>query len=195
MAYGRVRVGFSKPYVAKYVNTSGTITYTGGMRLARGVSVSMSPEYSDNTDFYADNGVQESEGGMFTGGSCTLTCDDPLAEAKALIEGTPVAGTDGWVEHGDSAEKPYVGLGWIVEYVSGGVHSWVPTIVCKARLSSIDDEASTREDGVEYQTSAMEFTLFRDESSNHNWKKVNEAGYDTEDAAEAALKTALGITG
>ena len=194
MAYGRVRVGFSLPYVATYVNTNGTVTYTGGMRLARGVNVSMSPEYSDNTDFYADNGVQESEGGTFTGGTCTLTCDDPLAAAKALIEGTPAADTDGWVKHGDTVSKPYVGLGWIVEYVSGGVHTWVPTVARKAKLTSIDDEAATREDGVEYQTSAMEFALSRDDSANHEWKWVNEAGFSTEAAAEAALKTALGIT-
>ena len=194
MAYGRVRVGFSLPYVATYVNTNGAVTYTGGMRLARGVNVSMSPEYSDNTDFYADNGVQESEGGTFNGGSVTLTCDDPLAAAKALIEGTPVADTDGWVKHGDTVSKPYVGLGWIVEYVSGGVHSWVPTVVRKAKLASIDDEAATREDGVEYQTSAMEFALSRDDSANHEWKWVNETGFETEAAAEAALKTALGIT-
>lgn len=194
MAYGRVRVGFSLPYVATYVNTSGTITYTGGMRLARGVEVSLSPEYSDSTDFYADNSVQESEAGTFTGGTVTLTCDDPLAAAKALIEGTPSADTIGWVKHGDSISKPYVGLGWIVEYVSAGVHSWVPTIVRKAKLASIGDEASTREDGVEYQTIAMEFNLHRDDSADHEWKWVNEAGFETEALAEAALKTALGIT-
>lgn len=194
MAYGRVRVGFSLPYVATYVNTSGTITYTGGMRLARGVEVSLSPEYSDSTDFYADNSVQESEAGTFTGGTVTLTCDDPLAAAKALIEGTPSADTNGWVKHGDSISKPYVGLGWIVEYVSAGVHSWVPTIVRKAKLASIGDEASTREDGVEYQTIAMEFNLHRDDSADHEWKWVNEAGFETEALAEAALKTALGIT-
>lgn len=193
MNYGRVRVGFSLPYVAKYVNTNDTVTYTDGMRLARGVNVSVSPEYSDNNDFYADNRKQESEGGIFNGGSVTLTCDDPLAAAKALIEGTPAADTDGWVKHGDGATKPYVGLGWIVEYVSGGVHSWVPTVVRKAKLASIDDEAATREDGIEYQTSAMEFDLHRDDSSDHEWKWVNEAGYETEAAAEAALKTALGI--
>lgn len=194
MDYGRVRVGFSLPYVATYVNTNGTVSYTGGMRLARGVNVSMSPEYSDNNDFYADNSKQESEGGTFNGGSVTLTCDDPLAAAKALIEGTPAADTDGWVKHGDTVSKPYVGLGWIVEYVSGGVHSFVPTVVRKAKLASIADEAATREDGAEYQTSDMEFNIHRDDSSNHDWKWVNEEGFETEAAAEAALKTALGIT-
>lgn len=194
-AAGRVRVGFSLPYVALYTNTAGTVTYSGGMRLARGVEVSLSPETSDNTDFYADNAVQESEGGRFTGGTCTLTCDDPLAAAKALIEGTPTADTNGWVKHGDTVTKPYVGLGWIVTYVSDGVYSYVPTVVRKARLTSIADEASTREDGVEYQTSQQEYAIFRDDTTNHDWKWVNEEGFDTEAEAEAAMKTVLGITG
>lgn len=192
-AFGRVRVGFSRPWVAKYSNTDGTVTYSNGCRLARGVDVSLSPETSDNTDFYADNGVQESEGGTFNGGTLKLTCDDPLAAAKALIEGTPAADTDGWVKHGESTSKPYVGLGWIVTYVSNGVYSYVPTVVRKARLNSIADEASTRADGIEYQTSAQEYAIFRDDTANHDWKWVNEAGYETEDAAEAALKAALGV--
>lgn len=191
-AYGRVRVGFSRPWVATYVNTSGVITYTGAMRLARGVDVALSPEMSENTDFYADNAVQESEGGTFTGGTLSLTCDDPLAAAKALVEGTPAADVNGWVKHGESANRPFVGIGWLVEYVSDGVHSWVPTVVRKAKLNSIDDSASTRADGIEYQTSAQEYALFRDDSANHDWKWVNEAGFSSEDAAEDALKAALG---
>lgn len=193
-AVGRVRCGFSKPWVATYVNTSGVVSYSGAMRLARGVDVSLSPEMSENTDFYADNEKQETEGGTFTGGTLALTCDDPLAAAKALVEGTPAADSDGWVKHGDSAVRPYVGIGWLVEYVSDGVHTWVPTMVRKAKLNSIDDSAATREDGIAYQTSAQEYALFRDDSSNHDWKWVIEEGFSTEAAAEDALKEALGVT-
>lgn len=191
-AYGRVRVGFSKPWVAQYNNNNGAISYTNAMRLARGVSVSMSPEMSDTTKFYADNSEQESSGGKFSGGNVTLTCDDPLATAKKMVEGTPAADVNGWVKHGESANRPFVGIGWIVEYVSDGVSSFVPTVTRKAKLNSISDEANTREDGIEYQTSTMEFELFRDDSANRDWKWVNEAGFSTEAAAEAALKAALG---
>lgn len=193
-AFGRVRIGFSLPWVATYVNTSGTITYTGPMRLARGVDVSVSPEFSEDNNFYCDNGIGESEAGKFSGGTLTLTCDDPLAAAKALVEGTPSADSSGWVHHGDDVDRPYVGIGWIVTYISDGVKSYVPTIVRKARLTSMSDEASTKEDAIEYQTSTMEFELFRDDSADQDWKWVNEAGYETETAAETALKTALGFT-
>lgn len=193
-AAGRVRVGFSKPYVALYKATGETVSYSGGMRLARGVSVSLEPEYSDDNPWHADNEEAETEGGDFNGGTVTLTCDDPLPEAKKTIEGTSDAADDGWVDYGTSLKRPFVGLGWLVEYVSGGVHSWVPTIACKAKLASISDEAATREDGIEYQTSEQQYSLFRDDTSKHNWKRVNEAGFSTEAEAETALKKALGIT-
>lgn len=41
MANGKVITGYSKPYVALYNNNGGTITYTSGMPLARGVDVSL----------------------------------------------------------------------------------------------------------------------------------------------------------
>ena len=44
MANGRVCTGFSKPYVALYNEASGVITYSGGMILARGVSVEIEPD-------------------------------------------------------------------------------------------------------------------------------------------------------
>ena len=193
-AFGRVRIGFSLPWVATYVNTNGTISYTGGMRLARGVEVNLSPETSEDNNFYCDNGIGESENGKFSGGTLSLTCDDPLPEAKALVEGTSTADTNGWVKHTDENVRPYVGIGWIVTYLSDGVKSYVPTLVRKCRLTSIADEASTKEDEVSYQTSAQEYELFRDDSTDHAWKWVNEAGFSTEAAAEAALKTALGVT-
>ena len=52
---GKVCIGFSDPYVAKYNENGGTISYTEGMKLARGVSVKVSPEVSDGNTFYADN--------------------------------------------------------------------------------------------------------------------------------------------
>lgn len=193
-AFGRVRIGFSLPWVAEYVNTSGTVSYTGGMRLARGVDVNLSPETSEDNNFYCDNGIGESESGKFTGGTLSLTCDDPLPAAKALVQGTSEADTSGWVHYGDEDVRPYVGIGWIVTYMSDGVKTYVPTVVRKCRLTSMGDEASTKEDEISYQTTSQEYELFRDDTTNHDWKWVHEAGFSTEADAEAALKTALGVT-
>lgn len=194
MADGRVRIGFSKPYVAKYSNTGGTVSYTGCMALARGVSVSLDITTSDGVKFYANNGLAESEPGIFSGGTLTLTCDDPNPEAKAFVEGTNEADSTGWVDYTGDEVKPFLGIGWIVEYVSGGKHSWVPNMVTKAKLISMADSASTREDSTSYQTTEETYDLSRDDSAKKSWKRVNEAGFDTEAEAEAALKKALGAS-
>ena len=47
-AAGRVVTGFSKPYVAKYNVSGSTVTYSDGMKLARGVDVSIEPEVGDS---------------------------------------------------------------------------------------------------------------------------------------------------
>ena len=59
MAYGKVVTGFSKPYVANYANNEGVVSYSNPTRLARGVEVSIEPEVSDASNFYADNIVAE----------------------------------------------------------------------------------------------------------------------------------------
>lgn len=194
MANGRVRVGFSKPWVAKYSNTGSTVSYSEAMPLARGVSVNVDVTTSDGAKFYADNSLAESEAGIFNGGTLTLTCDDPNPDAKAVISGTEKAGADGWVEYTGDEQKPYLGVGWIVEYVSSGVHSWVPTMLTKVQLINIADQANTREDGTSYQTSEETFDISRDDSEKQTWKRVNEAGFSTEAAAEEALKKVLGYT-
>ena len=74
-AAGKVITGYSKPYVAKYSATGGTVTYSEGMPLARGVSVSISPEVGDANPFYADNVEAETVPGVFTGGTADLVVD------------------------------------------------------------------------------------------------------------------------
>lgn len=46
-----VTTGFSMPYVAKYANTGTTVTYTSGMDLARGVSLSLEIDTADDNNF------------------------------------------------------------------------------------------------------------------------------------------------
>ena len=75
MKAGKVTTGFSKPYVALYAESSGTVTYSSGQLLARGVEVSIEPEVGDANKFYADNIVAETIAGIFQGGTATFTVD------------------------------------------------------------------------------------------------------------------------
>lgn len=191
-AAGRITTGFSLPYVALYAASGGTITYTSGQKLARGVDVTISPESSDDNIFYADNVAAENEAGRFTGGTVSLTVDGLLPATKKLIFGLPTS-TGGWTAYGDDMAVPYVGIGYIARVQSDGVVAYVPTVLAKCRFSLPEDAAATQEESIDWQTQSLEATIMRADDANHVWKFEGDEE-TTEAAAEAALKTKLGIS-
>lgn len=194
MAAGRVITGFSKPYAAIYTNSgNGLVTYSNVRRLARGVEVSLEPESADDNKFYADNVVAESAGGVFTGGQVTLTVDGLFNDVRSLFFGLPQAGTDGWIADGDDTKAPYIGIGYIVRYMSEGVTTYVPTVLTKAKFSTLGEEAATQEDEIDWKTTELTATLMRDDTAKHNWRFIGQA-FTTEQEAENALITKLGGT-
>lgn len=196
MAAGKVCTGFSLPYVAKYAATGGAVTYSEGMKIARGVSVSVAPEASDNNNFYADNVLAESVSGVFTGGTVTLTVDGLLPAAEAAIYGLPEAATVGTVsvyKYGDAAQPPYVGIGFLARYMSDGVTTYKVIVLTKAKFSLPTEEAATQEDAIAWQTQALTASLMRDDTADHNWKLIGATEYTTEAAAEADLKKIFNI--
>ena len=196
-AAGKVCTGFSLPYVAVYANNQGTISYSSGQKLARGVSVSVAPEVADNNNFYADNVLAESVNGTFTGGTVTLTVDGLLPTAEKLIFGLGTASTVSGVsayEYGDSATPPYVGIGFIARYMSDGATSYKAVMLTKCMFSLPTEGAATQEDQISWQTQALKATIMRDDSANHVWKVIGATEYASESAAEVDLKKLLGIT-
>lgn len=192
-AAGRVRTGFSLPYVALYAASGTTITYSSGQRLARGVSVSIEAEAEEDNIFYADNVSAESAPGIFTSGTATLTVDGLHQAAEKLIMGLPTADADGFVHYGESMTIPYVGIGFIVRYMSEGVTSYVPVILRKCRFVTPGENAETATETIDWQTQELTASLLRDDSSNHDWKWVG-GEQTTESAAEAKIKTAFNIS-
>lgn len=201
MAAGKVITGFSLPYVAKYAESAGNVTYSGGMKLARGVEVSVEPKVGDSNPFYADNVESENVPGTFTGGTATLTVDGLLTAAETFIYGLPEPETLSYgesktaniINYGDDMEIPYVGIGFIVRYMSGGVTTYAPIVLTKARFQTGSTEAATQEETIDWQTQELTADLFRDDSETHRWKQVAE-DVNTEAEAEAILKAMLNIT-
>lgn len=191
-AAGKVTIGFSKPYVALYSESGGTVTYSSGQLLARGVSVSVESDSSDNNNFYADNIVAETDAGSFTGGTATLTVDGLLQDAEKLVQGLPTADAAGFLNYDDDQVTPYVGIGFIIKYMSEGVTYYTPVIFPKARAGQFSVNAETQGESISWQTAEIPFTIFKDDTAKHQWKKVG--GELTDEAtAEAAIKTFLGI--
>lgn len=187
MANGRVITGFSKPYVGLYAYSSGSISYSDEQILARGVSVDVSLESSDDNNFYADNVLAESAAGQFGGGTLTLTVDGLKDTAAKLILGLPTADGDGWTAYGDSASIPYVGVGFIVRYQEDGVTSWMPVFFPKCKFMQPGISAATQEENIDWQTEELQATILRDDDTNHNWM-YKCAAATTEALAETALQ-------
>lgn len=197
MANGRVITGFSHPYVAKYATTEQTgnivLAYSDGQILARGVSASLSVESSDDNNFYADNIIAETAAGSFGSGELTLTVDGLLDAASRLILGLPAADGDGWTHYGDSMDIPYVGVGFIVRYMSGGSTTYVPVVLHKCKFAVPNIDAATQEDAIDFQTQELTATVLRDDTANHEWRVVGTA-VTTEALADNAIKTYLNIS-
>lgn len=199
MANGKVITGYSRPFVALYNNNEGTITYTSGMPLARGVDVSVEAETGDAVNFYADNVMAESVGGVFTGATITMTVDGLKDAARKLIMGLPNAepltvGSDSVdiYTYDDRQNIPNVGIGFVVRYMESGVTSYQPVVFTKASFSVDGLDAATQEEEIEFQTTELEASLMRDDSEHHAWRKIG-AEQTTEAAAVNVVKALLNI--
>ena len=201
MANGKVITGYSKPYVALYNANNGSPTYSGGMPLARGVDVSVEAETGDAVNFYADNVLAESVGGVFTGATITMTVDGLKDAARQLIMGLPAAesmtigqDTVQVYKYDDRQSIPNVGIGFVIRYMEQGVTTYQPVVFTKASFSVDGLEAATQEEEIEFQTTELEAALMRDDSANHVWRIIA-ADQTTEAAAVNVIKGILNITG
>lgn len=185
------------PWVAKYANNNGTVTYSGGIPLARGVDVSLSVESAGDNNFYADNVLAETDTQAFSSGTLNLTVDGLKAAALKLITGVTttqaVSFTGGTVTFDvwdDLASVPYVGVGFVARYMEAGVTTYVPIILRKVKFSDPEINAATQEESIDWQTQSLEAAIMRDDTANHAWKMIG-AEQSTEAAAYNAIKKFL----
>lgn len=179
--------------MAKYKNEGGVVSYTDGKKVGRGVSVSISPESSDSSTFYADNSKAEDVPGTFTGGTATLTIDGLEQEAEAMVSGAGEVDEAGWIHYDDTQETPFLGFGCVRRRMGGGKTTYQAIVFPKASPQQISDEANTQEDTIEFQTTQIVLDLKRDDTEKHEWKRV---GKDcvTEEEAEDMIKAFLKIS-
>lgn len=195
-----VTTGFSKPYVAKYSASGQTVTYSGGLKLGRAVSMTLDIETADDNNFYADNVLAETESSNFTSGSATITVDGLDNDAAALILGLGAtqelqvnSAPINMQGYGQAMQAPYVGYGCVRRtQMQGKVQYW-PYILPKVKFSIPGDEVETSEDQINWQTQELSATVQRDDTAAANWKLISEEGMDTEAEAEAAVKAFLSI--
>ena len=84
-----------------------------------------------------------------------------------------------------------MGIGFIVRYQSGGVVTYAPVVLTKARFQQPGLDAATQEESIDWQTQELTAMLMRDDTASHDWKLVG-ADQATEEAAVEVLKAILG---
>lgn len=146
-----VTTGFSKPYVAKYAATGQSVTYSGGLKLGRGVSLSLEIETADDNNFHADNVLAETESSNFTSGTATITVDGLDNDAATLILGLgspqslQVDETSVQMQgYGQAMQAPYVGFGCIRRTQMQGMVQYWPYILPKVKPLCPDGTAKRR---------------------------------------------------
>lgn len=190
------KIGLSKPYYAKYVNTNGVVSYTGGGIFAKAIEFSASIESGDDNNLYADNAIAETDR-SFSSGTVSVTTDDIEQEASSVVLGiTPkqiTVGEDQVTElvYDDDMEAPDLGFGIIIKKKVKGVYKWRAVILHKIKFDIPEDAAVTQGEKIEWQKPTIEGTIMRDDSDKHAWK--SEATLNTEALAESYIKQKLNI--
>lgn len=190
-------IGLRKPYVAKYVNTAGVISYTGGTLLAKAIDFSASIEGAQDNSLYADDGIAESDV-SFSNGTFEITTDDLETVASAMIMGitadTITVGTDTTVSelvYDDDMVPPDLGFGIIIPKKKAGVVKYRAVVFPKVKFNIPEESATTQGETIEWQTPTVGGIIMRDDSAKRVWKY--EATLTTEADAEAYIKTKLDI--
>ena len=194
--------GLSIPTFGKYVNTSGTISYTDGVVCGHAISYNFDPSIADDNPLYGDNMIVENDSGFFQNGTLTLnTSELPDEVAKMLLGLTE---TEVSVGTGQTATtvKQYaydtdaaaidVGIGFIEEHQVNDVTYYKARVLprCKKNFDSMT--ATTRGETIDWQTPEITFAVSRAEDAKKTWLVETEL-LETEAEAQAFLNQYLGV--
>lgn len=190
-------IGLRKPYIAKYNNNNGIVTYSDGGILAKAIEYSSKIESGDDNNLYADDGVAESDR-SFGGGKLEITTDDLEQAASALILGitptTITVGSDTVTEliYNDDMNVPDLGFGIIIPKKKNGAMKYRAVVLTKVKFNIPEDAASTQGEKIEWKTPKIDGTIMRDDTAKRAWKR--EATFDSEPKAVAYIEQILNIT-
>ena len=195
-----VGTGYRHPMIAEYAVNNGSVTYTNLASLGRGVSMSWDVDVADSNNFYADDVIAESIGGFFQSGSGTAVIDGlDEATAKTILglaatRTETIGGSSVVVQGYGNATPPYLGLGFIRREMMEGTTYYKPVIFPKVRFSMPSGSAATQEEDIDWQTQELAFTIFRDDTSNAEWKITTKDSFTTENDAMNFVRVMLGGT-
>lgn len=192
-------VGFSNPYIAKYTNSgAGKVSYSEGMRLGRGVQGTITIEQGGSNDFYADNKLAESSGGIFSGGTLSVSVAELTKDAEMAILGCHEEEIEvngkrmKALTFDDDMKAPDLGYGDIKKRIINGAESYIATVLKKVKFDIPEETANTQGAEIEWQTQSTSAKIMKDDSPKHVWKMSKE--FYTESDADAFIRHILNIS-
>lgn len=196
------RIGLSKPYIATYVNTNGTVTYSARAMLGKYTEIDMSLDSADENILYADNGPAETDS-QFSGGTVTVTTDDLRADVFKTVFGlveeaiattmATTTPTPKWMVFNDSQASPYFALAGVIKKKVDGAYKWQAFVLEKVKFRNPDLSVTTQGDTIEWQTPELEAMILRSDASGHPWYRLS-TELDSEEDAAAAIEGYLTVT-
>lgn len=190
-------IGVSKPYFARYNAVAGAVSYSGGGIFAKVTEFGATINSTEDNPFYADNAVQENEVARFSDGTLSVTTDDLTRDATVALLGAALRdvtvgeATYKEIVYDDDITSPYLGFGIVIQKKRNGALKYRAVVFPKVRFSIPAEAAATQAGAIEWQASAIEGIITRDDSAKHQWKR--EATFATEAEARAYIQTLLNI--
>lgn len=193
-------IGASKPMFAKYTASGSTVGYSEGGVMGKLVEFNIELESTNNNDFYADNGIAETQRNKFSSGTLTMQTDDLRHDISKVLLGlkevtlSSIPGIVGDVKelvYDDDQNTPYLGIGMIQKKQIDNIEKWRAVVLHKVMFSVPADAATTEGDSIDWQVPELSGTIMRDDSEKHAWK--SEATFATEAEAAAYIRYKLDI--
>ena len=193
-------IGLAYPFYAIYSNNGSTVTYSDGGEAGAYTEINLNLNDASDNDFYANDGIKETDPG-FAGGSVEITTDDLRpAIAKALLGLHEVAiSTTGltttspkWMDFDDSQNIPFVGFGGRIKKKVDGNIKYVAFAFPKIKFRNPPIAATTQGEQIEWQTQQLTADIFRSDASDHKWFRMSSL-LDTDADAIKVVKDFLNI--
>lgn len=185
------RIGFKK---AKYNkingNTYASLTSSTVPEFEKVIDEKFAPEYN-SAELYANDGLAESDY-SFKKGTLSLTVADDNDELCAELLGN--TDTDGEVTSNINDSAPEFGYGHIIPKMVGGARKYKVEFFPRVKFTKITSDNKTRGESVEFNTTAIEGTVFPLETAINglaigDWEKHQT--FDTLQEAETYLNGLL----
>lgn len=178
--------GLRYPVIAKYNRTTGT--YSDGFRCGKGVSLEVSPNYSEGS-LYGDDEQAEYEKAFINANVTLGTTTLPIAAASTVF-GHTVDNATSTVTKKTTDEAEYVGVGVVIDEVVDGTKQYFGYILTCAQFSESAESFTTKGDAITFGSPTIEGLAIGDKNSVWQVKQP----FDTAAEALAYVESYLNMT-